>query len=71
MLDTSKIISNAVEESINGIVNKNPSELPNIGNQKYSDSIKQDELLMNYSNNLLNNYHNALKEELAKQGIII
>ncbi len=69
-MDIEKIISVSIDKSIKDMVDKKSKE-NNYPDKEMSSLIKQDELLMNYSNNLLIEYHKALKSELAKQGINI
>lgn len=70
-MDISKIVSDSLEKSLkqvadgkfdNSIVNDDPS---------MSELARQDDMLMNYTNILLETYHTELKKELSKHGIEI
>ena len=69
-MDINKIISDSLDKSTKDVIDKKFKE-NNYPDKGMSSLIKQNEFLMNYSNNLLIEYHKALKSELSKQGINI
>lgn len=70
-MDITKIISDCtdtvVKDVVSGKFNFNDVSL----DEKTLDLIKQDSLLMHYSKTLLTTYHEALRKQLAEQGIEI
>lgn len=58
-MDISKIINDSIDKSVKDVVD---------GKFKKPE-VKQEEMLMNYSNILLETYHDELCKELAKHGI--
>lgn len=71
MLNIEEIISNAIDASVKSIAEKRIVGLTEIKDISIADKLKQNELLMTYTNNLLTAYHEELRKELAKQGIKI
>ena len=71
-MDLSKIIESARTQARQDIVDQNI--IPTDFLQQYPDTakkVRQDAVLMNYFETLLETYHQELKEVLAKQGIEI
>lgn len=69
-MDMNKILETVISKSINEVLNKeiDKSILESI---KDPSLLKTYSYLMTYSNNLLTEYHEALKAELLKHGIKI
>lgn len=71
-MDLSKIIESARTQARQDIVDQNI--IPTDFLQQYPDTakkVRQDAVLMNYFETLLETYHRELKEVLARQGIEI
>lgn len=71
-MDLSKIIESARTQARQDIVDQNI--IPTDFLQQYPDTakkVRQDAVLMNYFETLLETYHQELKEVLARQGIEI
>lgn len=70
-MDITKIISDCtdtvVKDVVSGKFNFDDVSL----DEKTLDLMKQDSLLMHYSKTLLATYHEALRKQLAEQGIEI
>ena len=69
-MDLSKIVDEAIYKACHNM----PDDTPSIGeglDSLLSDKVKTYQLLINYSNILLEEYHKSLRLELSKQGINI
>ena len=67
-MDFSKIIEDSTKKTIENMLNRKSNDKLD---ENLQNSIKENQVLLDYSNNLLRSYHEELKEELAKQGIQI
>ena len=65
MIDINKIIVESIEDNLDDFVKTVPSKN---GLESKTNTYKA---LMQYSSYLLEKYHESLKEELAKQNIVI
>lgn len=70
-MNIEEIISNALNASVKSMAEKRIAGLAEINDSSIADKVKQNELLMTYTNNLLTAYHEELRKELAEQGIKI
>lgn len=70
-MNIEEIISNALNASVKSIAEKRMAGLAEINDISIADKVKQNELLMTYTNNLLTAYHEELRKVLAEQGIKI
>lgn len=71
IVDIDKIILYANDKSLNDIFDKKFKQDFDFKDKEFESLVKQNKLLINYFNTLLREYHNELKNELAKQGINI
>ena len=71
IVDIDKIILDANDKSLNDIFDKEFKQDFDFKDKEFESLVKQNKLLINYFNTLLREYHNELKNELAKQGINI
>lgn len=67
-MDFLKIIEDSTQETVKNMLNRKSNDKLD---ENLQNSIKENQILLDYSNNLLRSYHEELKKELAKQGIQI
>lgn len=70
-MNIEEIISNALDVSVKSIAEKRMAGLTEKYDGSIADKVKQNELFMTYTNNLLTAYHEELRKVLAEQGIKI
>lgn len=68
VMDFLKIIEDSTQETVKNMLNRKSNDKLD---ENLQNSIKENQILLDYSNNLLRSYHEELKKELAKQGIQI
>lgn len=67
-MDFLKIIEDSTQKTVKNMLNRKSNDKLD---ENLQNSIKENQILLDYSNNLLRSYHEELKKELAKQGIQI
>lgn len=70
-MDFSKIINDSIDKSVRDVTSGKFKDELMFDDDKLKEESQQNQFLINYSNTLLETYHEELRKELANHGIHI